>query len=112
MNIIFYIPPDQIIPTCLRLRVIDEDGQIYDIYYYKEADRFTYTFEFFNNQFTDENGLFLQNTMDRVMDEIVDLLIWQSEDHGARWVKSDQEVTDFDEFMTIYQITFRKRDGG
>ena len=112
MNIIFYIPPEQKIPTYLRLRVTDEDGQIYDIYYYKETDRFTYTFEFLNYQFKDENGFIYQNLMDEIVDEILQKLIWQSEDHGSRWVQTGQEITHQDKFMTLYKIDFRVRDAG
>lgn len=111
MNIKFHVPLYEKIPTRLRLRVTDENEKTYDIYYYKDPDRFTYDFDFLNFQFEDENGFVYQGTMDRIMDEIIDLLISQSEDHGSRWVKVGQKITQQNRFGTTYQITFRRKDG-
>ena len=43
MNINFYIPPSQKIPTQLRLRVIDDNNKVYDVYYYRSPKTFSYT---------------------------------------------------------------------
>ena len=111
MDINFYIPPNQKIPTQLRLKVTDYNNKVYDVYYSRSHKTFSYTFEFLNSQFEDENGFVYQGTMDRIMDEIIDLLISQSEDHGSRWVKVGQKITQQNRFGTTYQITFRRKDG-
>lgn len=112
MNIKFYIPPDQIIPTQLRLKVTDDNDKIYDVYYSRDSKTFSYSLEFFNYQFEDENGFVYQNLMNEIVDKIVEKLIWQSKDHGSRWVQTGQEITRQDKFMTFYKIDFRVRDAG
>ena len=110
MNINFYIPPNQKIPTQLRLKVTDDNNKVYDVYYSRSSKTFSYTFEFLNFQFEDENGFVYQGTMDRIMDEIIDIFISQSEDHGFRWVQTGQKITHQDKFTTLYKIDFRARD--
>ena len=110
MNINFYIPPNQKIPTQLRLKVTDDNNKVYDVYYSRSSKTFSYTFEFLNYQFEDENGFVYQNLMDKIIKEIIEKLIWQSEDHGSRWVQTNQEITNQDKFMTLYKIDFRTRD--
>ena len=112
MNINFYIPLDQKILTQLRLKVTDDNNKVYDVYYSKSAKTFSYTFEFLNYQFEDENGFIYQNLMDEVIKEIIEKLIWQSEDHGSRWFQTGQEIILQDKFMTFYKIDFRVRDAG
>ena len=112
MNINFYIPSDQIIPTQLRLKVTDDNNKVYDVYYSRDPKTLSYTFVFLNYQFEDENGFVYQNLMDEVIKEIVEKLIWQSEDHGSRWFQTGQEIILQDKFMTFYKIDFRVRDAG
>ena len=111
MNIKFHVPLHEKIPTQLRLKVTDENEKIYDVCYYRDPDKFVYSFDFLNFQFEDENGFIYQGTMDRIMDEIIDLFLSQSEDHGSRWVRIGQKITHQDRFGTTYQITFKRRDG-
>ena len=63
-----------------------------------------------NYQFEDEDGFIYQNLMDEIIKEIIEKLIWQSEDHGSRWVQTDQEIIHRDKFTTLYKIDFRTRD--
>ena len=106
MNIKFYIPPYEKIPTQLRLRVTDDNNKVYDVYYFRSYGTFSYTFWFLNYQFKDENGFIYQNLMDEIIKEIIEKLIWQSEDHGSRWVQTDQKITHQDKFITLYKIDF------
>lgn len=112
MNINFYIPSHQIIPTQLRLKVAYDNNKVYDVYYSRSSKTFSYTFEFLNYQFEDENGFVYQNLMDEIIKEIIKKLIWQSEDHGSRWIQTGQEIIQQDKFMTIYKVDFRTRDAG
>lgn len=110
MNINFYIPPSQKIPTQLRLKVTDDNNKVYDVYYSRSSETFSYTFELLNYQFEDENGFIYQNLMDEIIKEIIEKLIWQSEDHGSRWVQTKQEIIHQDKFITMYKIDFRIGD--
>ena len=110
MDINFYIPPSQKIPTELRLKVTDDNNKVYDVCYFRSYETFSYTFWFLNFQFEDENGFVYQNLMDEIIKEIIEKLIGQSEDHGSRWVQTDQKITHQDKFITLYKIDFRIGD--
>lgn len=80
MNIKFYIPSDEIIPTRLRLKA---NGK--DVYYNKVHDKFAYDFTVYSA--TEEESK-------EIVDEIVRKMCYQSYDHGAEWRVTNKEVID------------------
>ena len=117
MKIRFYIPKGKVIPTKFRLRVDNK----YDVYY-KEAGPgsdpvkamfqrvqygFAYDFTFWGQEAIDD--------YESILNEIVRLMIWQSEDHDARWVETHREIIHAPrsplEDLTV-RVYFRVRDAG
>lgn len=100
MKIKFYIPKYQTIPTKLRVKV---DGSI-DVYY----DRVDggWKFDFFKSQ-----GVNLEMA-ETITDEIVQLMINQSYDHGAQLRECSVREIVNDEFELSITVFFRMRDAG
>ena len=76
MDIKFYCPSDEIIPTRLRLEVDDNGNKGKQILYKKVEGEFAYDFTFFN---------FMQDEAYETAKEIGSLMERQSEDFGGRW---------------------------
>jgi hypothetical protein len=99
MNIKFYAPKEEVIPTRLRLMV---DGKQVD---YKRVDNeFAYDFQFYD---TEVNECF------EIAREISKIMCSQSNDHGARWVVTDISLVEQEERYSvgvIVRVDFRIRD--
>lgn len=102
MNIEFYIPKYQAIPTQLRVKV---DGN-FDVYYEHLPDAFGWKFDFFKSQ-----GVTLEMAT-AITDEIVQKMIWQSYDHGAQWRECGVREIVNDEWDLSITVFFRVRDAG
>lgn len=102
MNIEFYIPKDENIPTRLRVKV---DGSI-DVYYSRLLDAFGFKFEFFKHQ-----GVNVEMAT-AVTDEIVRRMVSQSYDHGAQWRECGVREIVNDEWDLSITVFFRVRDAG
>lgn len=100
MNIEFYIPKDETIPTQLRVKV---DGNI-DVYY--ERTFSGWKFEFFKFQ-----GVTLEMAT-AITDEIVRKMVHQSYDHGAQLRECGVREIVNDEFELSIAVSFRMRDAG
>ena len=101
MDIKFYIPKDESIPTRLRLKV---DGA--DVYYERVDSCFAYDFTLCGK--AKENAT-------AIVDEIVRKMCNQSYDHGAMWRETNREVIEeaaLDWECTIIRVHFRVRDAG
>lgn len=98
MDIKFFIPDDQTIPTQLRLLV---DG--IHVYYEKLRDVFGYSFEIF----TDDK----EKARD-IVEECARIMCDQSYDHGASWRTTHIVLENADRFSSIYNVYFRIRDAG
>lgn len=102
MNIEFYIPEGETIPTQLRVKV---DGSI-DVYYDRLSDAFGWKFEFFKHQ-----GVTLEMAT-VITDGIVSRMIAQSYDHGAQWRECGVREIVNDEWDLSITVFFRVRDAG
>ena len=102
MNIEFFVPDDETIPTRLRLRV---DGPI-DVYYESLPNDFAYKFTFFKWQ-----DVTLEMAC-AITDKIVSRMISQSYDHGAQWRERGVRSIVNDEFELSITVFFRVRDAG
>lgn len=71
MEIKFYIPKDETIPTRLRLKV---DGM--DVYYERVKGEFAYDFTLFDKA---------KEKYTEIIDQLVSIMCNQSYDHGAEW---------------------------
>lgn len=78
MDIKFYIPSDETVPTQLRLLA---NGKI--VNYHKVRDKFAYDFTVYHA--TEEESK-------EIVDEIVRKMCYQSYDHGAEWRVTNKEV--------------------
>lgn len=102
MNIEFYIPKDETIPTRLRLEV---DGTV-DVYYEKLPNAFAYKFTFFRHQgVTSEMAC-------AITDKIVSRMISQSYDHGSgsQWRECGVRTIVDDAFELSITVFFRVLD--
>ena len=100
MNIQFYIPKSQTIPTQLRVLV---DG--HHVYYDPVPDGFGYDFQFFSNE-TEEEAM-------KIVDELASIMCSQSYDHGSQWRVVSKEVVQQEERYrcgVIIRVMFRVRD--
>lgn len=100
MDIKFYIPKSQTVPT--QLRVV-ADG--HHVYYDKVSDGFGYDFQFFGGE-TEEEAY-------KIADEIVSIMRSQSYDHGSEWRVVSKEVVKQDGRYycgPIIRVMFRMRD--
>jgi hypothetical protein len=99
MEIKFYIPKDETIPTRLRLIV---DGM--HVYYEKVPNEFAYDFTLWGK--ARDNAI-------AIVDKLVRILCNQSYDHGAQWREVKREIveegTEEWEPITI-RVFFRIRD--
>lgn len=102
MNIEFYIPKDETIPTRLRVKV---DGAL-DVYYEHLPNDFGYKFEFFKHQ-----GVTLEMAT-AITDKIVSKMMSQSYDHGAQWIECGVREIVNDEWDLSITVFFRVRDAG
>jgi len=102
MDIKFYIPKDETIPTRLRVKV---DGNI-DVYYEWLENDFGFRFDFFPFQ-----GVTLEMAT-AITDEIVSRMIAQSYDHGAQWRERGVREIVNEEFDLHITVFFRVRDAG
>ena len=101
MNIEFYIPKDQTIPTQLRVKV---DGTI-DVYYERTSNG-GWKFKFFKHQ-----DVTLEMAT-AITDKIVSRIIWQSYDHGAQLRECGVREIVNDEWDLSITVFFRMRDAG
>ena len=107
MDVRFYIPEGKVIPTTFRLKVDDK----YDVYYKAaKMDRpygFAYDFTFWSQEAI--------ANYKPILNEIVRLMIWQSQDHDVRWVETKRDVIhepeDTFDSLTV-RVYFRIRDAG
>lgn len=100
MDIKFYIPKSQTVPT--QLRVV-ADG--HHVYYDKVPDGFGYDFQFFGGVTEEEAS--------KIVDEIVSIMCNQSYDHGSEWRVDSKEVVKQEERYycgPIIRVMFRVRD--
>ena len=100
MNVEFYIPKYQRIPTELRLKV---DGK--QVIYCRLQDAFGYNFYFYNGE-TVEEAMYIAK-------ELADIMCWQSYDHGSQWcITSMEPVQQNDRYKIgeIIRVLFRVRD--
>ncbi|WP_087066434.1 hypothetical protein [Intestinibacillus massiliensis] len=102
VNIAFYIPKEQTIPTQLRIRV---DNEI-DVYYERLKDAFGFKFEFFKHQ-----GVTMEMATE-IVNEIVSRMVSQSYDHGAHWRECCVREIENAEFELSITVFFRVRDAG
>lgn len=97
MNIKFFVPSDQIIPTHLRLIA---DGV--HVFYDRLSDRFAYRFTVFT---TDENSAA------NIVEEVARIMCNQSYDHGASWQIVKVALIPTESVMSFdYEVDFRFRD--
>lgn len=97
MNIRFYIPKDQIIPTNLRLKADNVD-----VFYERLGDGLGYEFEVFTTD---------TDLAKNIVDTIADLMCSQSYDHGAEWRVTYTKMIPQD-YSIVVQVRFRVRDAG
>ena len=99
MNIKFYVPKEEVIPTRLRLMV---DGKQVD---YKIVDNeFAYDFQFYD---TEEKECLM------IAEELAQIMSFQSEDHGKSWRVTNISIVEQEEKYavgTIVRVSFRIRD--
>lgn len=99
MEIKFFIPDDQTIPTQLRLTA---DGV--HVYYNRLPDRFAYRFTVYTQD---------ENAAANIVEEIAHIMVNQSYDHGASWrIKTIVQVSDESVMSYTYDVDFRFRDAG
>lgn len=103
MDIKFFIPDDQTIPTQLRLLV---DG--IHVYYEKMRNALYYRFEVYTND---------EDKAREIVEECARIMSDQSYDHGASWRTIKVELYDVNKFKDVplsfvYTVGFRKRDAG
>ncbi|MFR1687979.1 MAG: hypothetical protein ACLSVX_12455 [Massilimicrobiota timonensis] len=99
MNIEFYIPKYEEIPTSLRLKV---DGKQVD--YNRVEDMFAYDFHFYEQ--TEEESL-------KISEEIAIVMCNQSYDHGQSWRVTDIAIVQQEDRYAvgvIVRVKFRIRD--
>ena len=101
MDIQFFIPSSETIPTQLRVKV---DGV--DVYYDKVPGKFAYTFKFFKFQ-----GVTMELAK-TIVDELVRRMENQSYDHGAQWRETACRNVYEDEYDITITVFFYKRDAG
>lgn len=95
MEIKFYTPEYETIPTRLRLKV----NERFDVYYERLGNTFGYRFEFFKHQ-----GVTYEMAT-AFVDEIVSRMISQSYDYGAQWREygvRDVVNDDYDLQITVF----------
>lgn len=100
VDVKFYIPKDETIPTQLRVKVDDK----YDVYYDKSPEGFAYDFRFFNDA---------KDHYETILDAIVSRMCSQSYDHGASWRETKREIIKPTEKWwddLIVRVYFRVRD--
>lgn len=103
MDIKFFIPDDQTIPTQLRLLV---DGV--HVYYEKMRSAMSYRFEVYTSD---------ADKAREIVEECARIMSDQSYDHGASWRVINVELYDVNKFegvplSYVYTVSFRKRDAG
>ena len=97
MQIYFYIPKDQIIPTVFRLKVDDAD-----VYYEKIENG--YRFEVYEQSADKAKAI-----VDAVIEQII--IDHDESQHGVSWrTVSLEEVESNTEFTHIYEWRYRIRD--
>ena len=97
MDIKFYCPSDEIIPTRLRLEVDGNGNNRKQIHYESVKGEFAYDFTFYG--FTEDEAYEAARV-------IGDLMESQSEDHGASWRVVDIKPVG----TTTIRIRFRWKD--
>lgn len=102
MEIKFYIPKDETVPTHLRVRV--DEG--IDVYYDRLPDAFGFKFDFFPHQ-----GVTLEMAT-AITDELVRRMVSQSYDHGAQWRERGVREISQDAYGISITVFFRVRDAG
>ena len=102
MNIAFYTPEYETIPTRLRVKV---DEKI-DVYYERLNDKFGWRFEFFKHQ-----GVTLEMATS-IVDEMISQMISQSYDHGVQWRECGVRDVVNDDFDLQITVFLRVRDVG
>lgn len=100
MEIKFYTPEYETIPTQLRLKV---DGTT-DVYYKRVEGHFAYDLTLFTDN---------QEKRNAIVEEVIRILIDQSEDNGSRWVEYCREILNpgedwYEPF--VIRVYFRMRD--
>ena len=97
MDIKFYCPSDEIIPTRLRLKVDGNESNGKQIHYERAKDEFAYDFTF--HGFTEDEAF-------KTIKIIGDLMESQSEANGAAWRVVEIKQMAF----TTIRIRFRWKD--
>ena len=101
----FFIPKDERIPTELRLVCGDAH-----IYYRRLPDDFAYEFKVYHTGADEPEDA--RNDIELVK-EIANIMCWQSEDYGSRWVVRRIECeasAQYDYEPNIFHVYFRIRD--
>lgn len=97
MDIKFYCPSDELIPTRLRLEVDGNGNNGKQIHYEQVKEEFAYDFTFYG--FTEDEAY-------EAIRIIADIMESQSEDNGASWrVVEIKQVA-----LTTIRIRFRMKD--
>lgn len=107
MNVEFYIPQSQRIPTELRLKVDGKQVTYHRLYPSgcEYPGRFGYDFYFYSGETVEE-------AMD-ITKELAEIMCWQSYDHGSQWrITSMEPVQQNDRYKIgeIIRVLFRVRD--
>lgn len=97
MDIKFFIPDDQTIPTQLRLLV---DGV--HVYYEKMRNGFYYRFEIYTND---------EDKAREIVEECARIMSDQSYDHGASWRTVKVELYDVNKFKDVPLSFVLKEEG-
>lgn len=101
MDIRFYVPSDEKVPTQLRLMVNDKQ-----VTYWRLDDQLGYDFRFID--VSDDEAL-------AEAAEIAKIMEWQSYDHGSQWRVTSIELVKQNEryrIGPIVRVLFRVRDAG
>lgn len=96
MDIKFYVPKDEIIPTQLRLEV---DGKI--VVYNRVSDKFAYDFEVYHAT---------REEAEEIVNQIVRKMCYQSYDHGAEWRVINKEILYHSYASYTIRVHFRIKD--
>lgn len=106
MNIQFYMPEDQKIPTQLRLKITREGKKDVIVNYERMRDGLTWVFTLYNIKSEAEAN--------EIIEEIANKMCYQSYDHGQEWRTESIEIReiqiDFFNPHAEYVVKFRMRD--
>jgi hypothetical protein len=112
LDISFYTPSDEHIPTELRLKASGFDSHPdMQVIYSRVENEFAYIFTFYHVFLWQENTI---HCCHEAVERIASLMCSQSYDHGASWRTTNiQYLSDTsDEHSSSFKVNFRKRDAG